>query len=201
MAISPAHSALSSPLPQKPALELLEPRTVPASTTALRLAFWSVGILLASAQAWIFRYEVSADSISYFDMSDGLLGSGWHRLINGVYSVLYPFLLGGFRRLFHISPGEEIPAAHAFGVVLFIFHDDERNRRHLKRGPPILHHKEGEAQSQQSSFATRQSLLRTLASQGAKVVIATSPVLTAENRSEWSRLGATPYWVWRPVSQ
>jgi hypothetical protein len=121
MAISPAQSALPSPLPQKRALELLEPRRVPASTTALRLAFWSVGVLLASLQAWIFRYEVSADSISYFDMSDGLLGSGWHRLINGVYSILYPFLLGVFRRLFHISPGEEIPAAHAFGVVLFIF--------------------------------------------------------------------------------
>src|ERR1700687_4545674 len=104
MSAQSAQSVLSaSALPQRPALEVLKPKPIPASTTALRLGFWVVGILLASAQAWIFRYDVSADSISYLDMSDGVLpGSDWHQLINGVYSGLYPLLLGIFRRIFHI---------------------------------------------------------------------------------------------------
>ncbi len=94
----------------------------PGSLPVLRVAFWAVGILLAVVQAWIFRYVVSSDSISYLDMSDGVLrGSDWHRLINGVWSPLYPFLLGVFRRIFNISPGHEIPAGHLLNVVFFIF--------------------------------------------------------------------------------
>jgi len=70
----------------------------------LRAAFWGVGILLAVGQAWISRYQVSPDSISYLDMSNGVLpGSDWHRLINGVWSPLYPAILGVFRRVFNIS--------------------------------------------------------------------------------------------------
>jgi len=107
---------------QRPALQLLKRNPVPGSVTALRVAFWSVGILLASTQAWIFRYQVSADSISYLDVSDGVLpGSDWHRLINGVWSPLYPFLLGIFRRLFSLSPGHEIAASHVLNIVIFIF--------------------------------------------------------------------------------
>ena len=118
-----AESAVSPQTAKKqPTLELLSRKPSQVSLVPFRVAFWSVGILLASIQAWIFRYEVSADSISYFDMSDGVLhGQDWHRLINGMYSALYPFLLGVFRRTFHISPGNEIAAAHLFGVVLFVF--------------------------------------------------------------------------------
>src|SRR5690348_2842040 len=113
-----AESAVSPQVANKqPTLELLSRKPSPVSLVPLRIAFWSAGILLASLQAWIFRYEVSADSISYFDMSDGVLGRDWHRLINGMYSALYPFLLGVFRRTFHISPRNEIAAGHLFGVV------------------------------------------------------------------------------------
>jgi hypothetical protein len=104
------------------ALHLLKLKALPRSVTALRVAFWSVGILLASAQAWIFRYQISSDSISYLDVSDAVLpGSDWHRLINGVWSPLYPFLLGIFRRIFSISPSNEIAAGHVLNIVIFIF--------------------------------------------------------------------------------
>lgn len=112
----------SSVLSKQRSLELVNHEPARVSLASLRIAFWSVGVILASVQAWIFRYEVSADSISYFDMSDGVLhGYDWHRLINGMYSGLYPLLLGVFRGIFQISPGNEIAAAHLFGVVLFIF--------------------------------------------------------------------------------
>ncbi len=110
------------PQPQRPTLRILKREPLPRSVAALRVTFWTAGILLASAQAWIFRYQVSADSISYLDMSDAVLpGSNWHRLINGVWSPLYPFLLGLLRRMFHISPGNEIMAGHLLNLAVFIF--------------------------------------------------------------------------------
>lgn len=92
------------------------------SSTALRVAFWALGIAFACAQSWILRYEISSDSISYLDMSDAVMpGGDWHRLINGVWSPLYPFLLGLFRRVFHISPVNEIADCHLLNVLIFVF--------------------------------------------------------------------------------
>ena len=92
------------------------------SVTALRIAFWSVGLVLAAIQAWIFRFQVSADSISYLDMSDAVMpGGNWHRVITGTWSPLYPFIVGCFRRLFRISPGNEIAAAHGLNLFFFVF--------------------------------------------------------------------------------
>jgi len=55
-------------------------------------------------------------------MSDGVLpGSDWHRLINGVWSPLYPAILGVFRRVFNISPQHEIVAGHLLNIVFFLF--------------------------------------------------------------------------------
>ena len=86
------------------------------------VASWIAGIVLAIAQIWVFRYQVSTDSISYLDMSDGVLkGSDWHRLINGVWSPLYPFGLGIARRLFSISAANEIVAAHWMNLGFFLF--------------------------------------------------------------------------------
>jgi len=86
------------------------------------LIFWTAGILLASAQAWFLRFKVSADSISYLDMSDGVLpGGDWHQLINGTWSPLYPFLIGLARRIVPISAANEIAVAHLLNVGFFIF--------------------------------------------------------------------------------
>lgn len=110
------------PQPQRPTLRILKREPSGISVAVIRLMFWTFGILLALAQAWIFRYQVSSDSISYLDMSDGVLsGSDWHRLINSVWSPLYPLLLGIFRRIFNISAGNEIAVCHVLNVVIFIF--------------------------------------------------------------------------------
>jgi hypothetical protein len=89
---------------------------------AVRAAFWALGIVLAGVQAWAFRYYVSADAISYLDMSDGVMpGGSWHRLINGVWSPLYPLLLGIVRRTFNIYPAKEIAAGHLLNLGFFLF--------------------------------------------------------------------------------
>src|SRR5215469_14305882 len=88
----------------------------------VRAIFWTMGILAACFQAWLFRYEVTADSISYLDMSDGALpGFSWHRLISGVWSPLYPLLLGIARRLFGVSAAREIAFSHWLNVPIFVF--------------------------------------------------------------------------------
>ena len=77
--------------PQRPAPELVQRQPRPVGVPAVRAAFWVLGVVLAGVQAWAFRYYVSADAISYLDMSDGVMpGGSWHRLINGVWSPLYP---------------------------------------------------------------------------------------------------------------
>lgn len=88
----------------------------------VRPIFWTAGILAACFQAWVFRYQVTADSISYLDMSDGVLpGFGWHRLISGIWSPLYPLLLGAGRRLFGVSAASEIAFSHWLNVPIFVF--------------------------------------------------------------------------------
>ncbi len=84
----PLQSTLSQP--NRPTLQILKREPSGTSVAVIRLAFWTIGILLALAQAWICRYQVSSDSSSYLDMSDGVLsGSDWHRLINSVWSHIH----------------------------------------------------------------------------------------------------------------
>jgi hypothetical protein len=113
----------SAPLPvRRPALQLLKSSRRQASVMALRVGFWSLGVVLAIWQAWIFRYQITTDSIAYLDMSDGVLpGSNWHRLIGGVWSPLYPFLIGLARRVFDFPAPNEIQYAHFLNVGLFLF--------------------------------------------------------------------------------
>jgi len=113
--------ALTSP-PQRPAPELVQRQLRPVGVAAVRAAFWALGIVLAGVQAWAFRYYVSADAISYLDMSDGVMpGESWHRLINGVWSPLYPLLLGIVRRTFNIYASNEIAAGHLLNLGFFLF--------------------------------------------------------------------------------
>lgn len=88
----------------------------------LRTGFWFFGIVLAFAQAWSYRYYMSADAISYLDMSDAILpGYSWGKLVNGVWSPLYPALLGIGRALLKPSPYQEIVTTHLLNLVFFLF--------------------------------------------------------------------------------
>ena len=90
---------------------MAKPRIRPHCPNSL---FGSRVLFLAVVQAWIFRFLVSADSISYLDVSDGVMpGGNWRHLINGTWDPLYPFILGLFRRLFQVSPDREVGAAHS----------------------------------------------------------------------------------------
>lgn len=87
----------------------------------LRFAFWLVGILLATMQAWAYRHYISADGISYLDLSDAVLpGTDWRRIITGTWSPLYPLLLG-LCRLLSPDPYREVIVGHFFNILIFLF--------------------------------------------------------------------------------
>src|SRR5579871_6039544 len=96
------------------------PQDAAAHLTSLRLAFWAAGLLLAIMQAWSYRYFASADAVSYLDLSDGV-SRDWQRLISGVWSPLYPFLLGIGRRILGTDPSHEIVVAHFLNIPIFAF--------------------------------------------------------------------------------
>src|SRR6266576_7330840 len=122
MSTPTAPISVPSPQAQRSTPEFVQHERHLDSVAALRIGFWGGGLLLAVAQAWTFRYQVTADSISYLDMSDGVFpGSDWHRLINGVWSPLYPSLLGIARRVFAVPAQKEIVAAHWMNLGFFLF--------------------------------------------------------------------------------
>ena len=88
----------------------------------VRVAFWLVGTVLAILQSWSFRHFVTADAIAYLDMSDSVVaGAGWQRIISGVWSPLYPFVIGVARWILRPSPIREIVACHVLNILIFVF--------------------------------------------------------------------------------
>jgi hypothetical protein len=86
----------------------------------ITVVFFALAGVLATVQAWAHRYYVSADSISYLDMSDGVFpGIGSDRLITGTWSPLYPFLLGS-ARLLSPDPYHEVALGHLLNVLIFM---------------------------------------------------------------------------------
>jgi hypothetical protein len=105
----------------------------------IALLSWAIVLVLAIVQAWSFRFTTTVDGIAYLDMSDFTFGgSGWHRLIDGVWSPLYPMVLGISRRL--ISGAGEIQNAHYIdiGILIFAFLCFEVLRRTIKTVTPGL---------------------------------------------------------------
>jgi len=71
--------------------------------------------------AWAYRHYISADGISYLDLSDAVLpGTDWHRIITGTWSPLYPLLLG-LCRLLSPDPYREVIIGHFFNILIFLF--------------------------------------------------------------------------------
>jgi len=79
-----------------------------------------LGIALAAIQAWSFRFITTVDGIAYLDMSDATFrGFPWGRAIDGVWSPLYPLVLGIGRHL--LRGAGEIQNAHYINVGIFVF--------------------------------------------------------------------------------
>jgi hypothetical protein len=87
----------------------------------IRVAFWILSIVLGAAQAWVSRFDIINDTISYLDMGDYFFHGHPAALINGIWSPLYAFLLGATLSLFKPSLTMEYPVIHLLLFIIFLF--------------------------------------------------------------------------------
>jgi len=85
-----------------------------------RFIAWTALIALAAFQAYSQRYAIGPDGMSYLDLSDGVTGAGWRRLVDLYWSPAYPALIGIGRRISGAGPRGEIPVIHAVNFVCFV---------------------------------------------------------------------------------
>lgn len=91
------------------------------STAMIRIAFWTVGILLGFSQAWAYRMVIMNDTVSYLDMGDLLFRGHWGMAVNGYWNPFFSFLLG--LTMFIVNPSAywEYPVVHLLMFLIFLF--------------------------------------------------------------------------------
>ena len=92
----------------------------PRPRLRLRLFFWCLAIALGVLQVWAHRNEMNPDGISYIEMAEAAAQGGWHALVNGYWSPLYPLLLDASFRLFHPGIDWEFTTVHMVNLGLYL---------------------------------------------------------------------------------
>ncbi len=86
----------------------------------LQAFLWSVAIGLGLFHAWVNRYVMGSDGISYLDMGDAYLRGDWQMAINGYWSPLYSWLLGLALLVLKPSPYWEFPVVHLVNFIIYL---------------------------------------------------------------------------------
>ena len=81
-------------------------------TRGLWIACWLVALLLGLVQLWVVRRVLNGDNTQNLDMAGAIARGHWGEAINGLWSPLYPMLLGLALKIFRPSRSWEIPFAH-----------------------------------------------------------------------------------------
>lgn len=89
---------------------------------ALILASLALGLL----HAWLGRYAMNRDGMSYLDVGDSFYRHDWANAVNAYWSPLYPWIIGLVLGAAQPSPKWEFPLVHlvnfgVFVVALFAF--------------------------------------------------------------------------------
>jgi hypothetical protein len=100
----PSFAAQSSPLNQE---------------KVLKISLWSVSLILGFLQAWIHRFSMSPDGISYLDIGDAYFRGDWDKAINVHYSPLYSWMLSSGLHLLHPSIYWEFPVVHLVNFLIY----------------------------------------------------------------------------------
>ena len=86
----------------------------------LRACCWTVALGLGAAQAWVTRFTMNPDGISYLDIGDAYWRHDWHNAINAYWSPLYSWILGFFINVIKPSPYWEYPLVHLVNFLIYI---------------------------------------------------------------------------------
>jgi len=77
-------------------------------------------IVLGAVQAWICRYSMIADGVSYLDIGDAYFRRDWAAAINAYWSPMYSWCLGLALYLLRPSIWWEFITAHFVNLVIYI---------------------------------------------------------------------------------
>jgi hypothetical protein len=77
-------------------------------------------LALGAVHAWIGRYAMNPDGMSYLDVGDSFFRHDWANAVNAWWSPLYPWTLGTVLGVIKPSPKWEFPLVHAVNFVIFV---------------------------------------------------------------------------------
>jgi hypothetical protein len=80
----------------------------------------AICFVLGLAQAWIGRFFMTYDGVSYTDMGDAYFRGDWHTAINGYFNPLYGCLQALARFVLHPSMYWEFPLLHLVNYGIFV---------------------------------------------------------------------------------
>ena len=78
-------------------------------------------VALGVGHAWVGRYSMNPDGVSYLDMGDALVRRDWASAVNAYWSPLYGWILGLVVGQIDPSPKWQFPLVHAVNFVAFLF--------------------------------------------------------------------------------
>ena len=90
------------------------------SSTIVRISFCSIAATLGLIQAWVGRFGMNPDGISYLDIGDGFWRGNWHMLLNGYWSPVYGFILGLAMKILKPSSYWEFPVVHLVNFLIYL---------------------------------------------------------------------------------
>jgi hypothetical protein len=85
----------------------------------LTIGFCLVALLLGAIQAWIGRFEINPDGISYLDNAAAYLHRDFHNALNTLWSPLYPWLIGALTAIVQPTREQELPLVHLLNFILY----------------------------------------------------------------------------------
>ncbi len=84
-------------------------------------AFTGMALLLGAVEAWISRFDMYSDGISYLNISDAMLRGDWHAAVNAYWSPLYPAFLAAALRVLNPDSYWEFPVVHLVNFLIYGF--------------------------------------------------------------------------------
>ena len=77
-------------------------------------------VLVGMLEAWLSRYAMDSDGISYLDLGDAFWRGDWHSAVNAYWSPLYPVLLGAGSAVLKPDASWQFPVVHLVNFIIFV---------------------------------------------------------------------------------
>jgi hypothetical protein len=91
-----------------------------SSKAPLERILMSASLALGLLHAWVGRYSMNVDGMSYLDVGDSFFRHDWANAVNAWWSPLYPWTIGLVLGVAKPSPKWEFPLVHLVNFGVFV---------------------------------------------------------------------------------